>query len=166
VSQWQRVHSLLSCTYYGTYIVHTSWVPCLQLTTMSATQLSWTAQERRLMSILSSWWAWICLNLTEKESEVQYTRMYFNMSACLHCNGIHSGGRPSTFCNAPSQSEYITTFPPRPGNSWQILSRTKWTAIRPSNSPQYAFADRDCSANEPTNLPVPAVHSKKKGSGA
>jgi hypothetical protein len=39
------------------------------------------------------------------------------------------------------------------------LSRIRWMAIRPSNSPLYAFATSSVSKNDPTTLPHPLLHS-------
>ncbi len=43
-----------------------------------------------------------------------------------------------------------------------IPSKMRCAAISPRSSPLYAFAEAENSAKEPTNLPDPAEHSKKK----
>jgi hypothetical protein len=45
---------------------------------------------------------------------------------------------------------------------YATLTKIRWTAISPSNTPLYAFAALDASLNEPMSQPQPWVHSRMK----
>ncbi len=88
--------------------------------------------------------------------------MFFKISECLHRADNQPDGRFTSFLIAPAQSEYTSTFPERSGYSLAMPVRTRCTAISPRSSPLYALAAVLKSAKEPTTLPLPALHSKKK----
>ncbi len=64
-----------------------------------------------------------------------------------------------TLSSAPKQSDTISTLPARFWWSLLMLSRIRGMAIRPSNSPVYAFATSSASKNDPITLPRPLLHS-------
>jgi hypothetical protein len=84
------------------------------------------------------------------------------MSECLHLDGIQCGGKWTTHCRAPKQSDTTSTDPDR--EVWTLLMQTRrrWIAIRPSSLPLYALLPIESSAKDPMIHPRPVVNSRTK----
>ena len=71
-------------------------------------------------------------------------------------------GKSATFPSAPRQSEWIIAEPVNFGLTLLAARNIKCMAIRPNNSPRYAFAAIVCSGKEPIIRPRPSLHSRMK----
>ncbi len=130
------------------------------LTAKSYGQFSWDGLDNLYKSLLLSWCASTWEYFLSKECALQWIMIFLRMSECLHCDGILSSGRFSTWFNSPRQSENICTNPCRLSFIVFTARRIRWIVSSPNNSPLYANAAIECSRNPPVRLPWPLVHSR------
>jgi hypothetical protein len=122
------------------------------------------AQSKSSYRLWSSWCATTCLYSCWNERLLQLTKIVFRMYMCQHWVGMWCGGSSATSDKVPRQSELICTNPFRPGTTMFTASSTRWIAISPISSPQYAFAAAEAFVNAPTIWSQPFKHSRMKAS--